>query len=85
MLKGFFNVPEPVNEPILNYGSGSKERTLLKKAIESAYQHEIDIPMYINGKPVTTDKKVRLSPPHNHQHVLGYFNQGNKTHVKDLL
>jgi len=26
MLKGFFNVPIPVNEPILGYAPGSKER-----------------------------------------------------------
>ena len=33
MLKGFFNVPTPVNEPILGYAPGSKERALLKTAL----------------------------------------------------
>jgi hypothetical protein len=34
MLKGFFNVPEPVNEPVLNYGPRSLERAALKAALE---------------------------------------------------
>ena len=30
MLKGFFNVPQPQNEPVLNYGPRSVERAALK-------------------------------------------------------
>lgn len=85
MLKGFFNVPEPINEPILNYGMGSNERILIKKAIEKAYNQELDVPMIINGKEIRTEKKIKLSPPHNHKHILGYFNQGDKSHVHTAI
>ena len=34
MLKGFFNVPNPQNEPVLNYGPRSVERAALKAAGE---------------------------------------------------
>jgi 1-pyrroline-5-carboxylate dehydrogenase len=85
MLKGFFNVPQPVNETILNYAPGSKERTLLKQALADARSKTIDIPMYIDGKEVRTDKKVNIYPPHDHQHLLGTYSQGSKQHVSDAI
>jgi 1-pyrroline-5-carboxylate dehydrogenase len=36
MLKGFFSVPQPQNEPVLNYGPRSVEREALKAALEEA-------------------------------------------------
>lgn len=85
MLKGFFNVPAPVNEPVYSYAPGSKERALLKEAIAEARSQEIDVPMYIGSEEVRTDKKVKLTPPHDHQHVLGYYSQGTKQHVTDAI
>lgn len=85
MLKGFFNVPTPTNEPVYSYAPGTKERSLLKEAIATARASEIDIPMYIGGEEVRTNKKVKITPPHDHKHVLGYFNQGTKANVKDAI
>lgn len=85
MLKGFFNVPQPVNETILNYAPGSKERALLKAALADARSKTIDIPMYIDGKEVRTDKKVNIYPPHDHQHLLGSYSQGTKEHVTQAI
>ena len=85
MLKGFFNVPQPVNEPILNYAPGSKERALLKEAIAEARSKETDIPMYIGGKEIRSGKKVSIHPPHDHQHILGYYSQGDKSHIADAI
>jgi 1-pyrroline-5-carboxylate dehydrogenase len=78
MSNGFFNVPYPKNEPVLTYAPGTKERQLLKKALEEARSKQLDIPMYIGGEEVRTGKKVKLSPPHDHQHTLGYFHEGDK-------
>ncbi len=85
MLKGFFKVPQPVNEPVLNYAPGSRERELLKEALKEARSKQIDIPMYIGGKEIRSDKKVKISPPHDHQHVLGSYHQGTKQHVTDAI
>ena len=85
MLKGFFNVPAPVNEPILGYAPGSKERELLEAALKEARSKEVDIPMYIGGKEVRTDKKGKLNPPHDHQHLLGQYSIGNAAHVKNAI
>ena len=81
MSKGFFNVPQPHNEPVLNYGPGSAERAALKAALESARSKQIDIPMYIGGKEVTTDRKLEIRPPHDHQHLLATFSEGDAGHV----
>jgi len=69
MLKGFFNVPLPQNEPVLNYGPRSVERAELKAALEEARSKKIDIPMYIGGKEVRSGKTGEVRPPHDHQHV----------------
>ena len=85
MLKGFFKVPQPVNEPILNYAPASRERQLLENALKEARSEVIDIPMYIGGKEIHTDHKVEIKPPHDHQHLLGTYNQGTKQHVSDAI
>ena len=38
--------------------------------------------MYIGGQKVQTQNKKALTIPHDHQHVLGYYNQGDASHVK---
>ena len=85
MLKGFFNVPEPVNEPVLSYAVGSKERQLLQQALQTALAQQLDIPMYIGGEEVRTKKTVAIHPPHQHKHVLGNYHQGDKSHVKAAI
>jgi len=85
MLKGFFNVPTPVNETVLSYAPGTKERSLLKAALQEARSKQIDVPMYIGGKEIRTDKKVAIRPPHDHQHILGYYSQGDKSHVEAAI
>jgi 1-pyrroline-5-carboxylate dehydrogenase len=84
-MNGFFKVPTPVNEPVLNYAPSSKERLELKAALTAARATELDIPMYIGNSEVRTGKKVRLAPPHNHKHTLGYFHQGDKAHVSQAI
>ena len=85
MLKGFFNVPSPVNETILDYAPGSRERSLIQKALLEARSETKDIPMYIGGKTVSTSKKVNISPPHDHKHLLGQYSLGDKTHVDEAI
>ncbi|MDQ0637619.1 1-pyrroline-5-carboxylate dehydrogenase [Pedobacter sp. W3I1] len=85
MLKGFFNVPTPVNEPINSYAPGTKERSLLKEAIADARAKQLDIPMFIGGQEVHTKNKKKVVAPHDHQHVLATFSYGDKSHVKQAI
>ena len=84
-MNGFFKVPVPVNEPILNYAPGSKERAELKAALADARSKQIDVPMYIGSEEVRTGKTSRMAPPHDHQHTLGHFHLGDASHVKAAI
>jgi len=85
MNNTIFKVPTPVNEPVLNYGKGSPEKLALKKAIAEARSKQIEIPMYIGSEQIHTNNKIKLSPPHDHQHVLGYASEGDASHVEKAI
>lgn len=85
MPKGFYQVPVPKNEPVLTYSPGSRERKLLKKALEEARANVMDIPMYIGGEEVRSGNKKALSPPHDHKHILGHYHEGDRSHVEQAI
>ncbi len=85
MATGFFNVPTPVNEPVKGYAPGSPERKSLQAALAEARAKQIDVPMYIGGEAVHTDNKQAMTPPHDHQHVLGHYSEGDASHVKAAI
>ncbi|HAI84358.1 MAG TPA: 1-pyrroline-5-carboxylate dehydrogenase, partial [Chitinophagaceae bacterium] len=85
MNYGYFNYPIPVNEPVLQYAPGSVERATLQKTLAELKKKPIDIPMYIGGKQVRTDKKVAIHPPHELGFTLGYFNAGEEKHVQQAI
>jgi 1-pyrroline-5-carboxylate dehydrogenase len=85
MNNAFFKVPSPINEPVLNYAAGSPEKIAVKKAIAEARSKVIEVPMYIGSELIHTDNKIKLSPPHDHQHVLGYASEGDASHVHKAI
>jgi 1-pyrroline-5-carboxylate dehydrogenase len=85
MSLGYFSYPLPVNEPVLGYGPGSPEKKRLKEVLSELKSKEADIPMYIGGKEVRTDKKVAIHPPHETAHTLGYFHHGEEQHIKQAI
>ena len=85
MQESLFSVPPVKNEPVLSYISGSPEREKLIEALKCAKGYEADIPMIINGKEVRTDEKIMMNPPHERDHVLGYYHRGNESHVEDAI
>lgn len=85
MLKGFFNVPAPINEPVQSYAPGSPERKELQSMLAELRSKQLDIPMYIGSEEVRTGNKKPMSPPHDHQHILGYFHEGDASHVEQAI
>lgn len=85
MLKGFFNVPTPQNEPVKGYAPGSPERKELQNMLKTLRSQVIDVPMYIGSEEVRTGHKKPMSPPHDHQHILGYFHEGDASHVEQAI
>jgi 1-pyrroline-5-carboxylate dehydrogenase len=85
MSVGFFNVPKAKNEPVKQFAKGSVEREKLQKALAELKSKSIDVPMIIGGKEVTTADKIKLTPPHEHAHILGYASKGDKSHVEAAI
>lgn len=84
-MNAIYNVPVAVNEPVLNYAPGSPERKQLKETLVAMRAEVADIPMYIDGKAVHTNKKGELRPPHDHHHLLGKYSVGDASHVQAAI
>ena len=82
MSNAIFRVPKAVNEPVKGYAPGSPERAALKRAIANLKAVSADIPMFIGGREVRTGKTVTIHPPHELQHTLGVYHQGDASHVR---
>ena len=82
MSKGFFHVPDPGTEPVKTYLQGSSEREVLKAMLTELRSKAVELPMYIEGNKITTRHKIEIRPPHDIQHLLGYYYQGDQSHVK---
>jgi 1-pyrroline-5-carboxylate dehydrogenase len=85
MGKGFFEVPIAVNEPIKGYAPGSPERTKALDAYKKMYNSTIDVPMYINGENVKTGNIDTMSPPHDHQHIVGTYHKAEKKNIDTAI
>ena len=74
-------VPKPLNEPILSYGPGTKERIALKNRIKELKSQKIEIPLIIGGKEVKTGNLAEIRVPHDHQHLLGHYHLAGEKEV----
>ncbi len=81
MYSNLESVPKAYNEPVLSYKPGSPERAEIKATLKKLKSEEMEIPMFIDGKPVTTKEKVAIHPPHELKHTLGYYYKGDASHV----
>jgi len=82
MANAIFKVPTPINEPILTYAPGSKERAELKAKLKSLQEQEIEVPLIIGGKEVKTGNFGEMRVPHNHSKVLGMYHKAGKEEVQ---
>lgn len=80
-----FKVPTPINEPILGYLKGSKERTDLKAALAKIESEVVEIPCVIGGKEVRTGNIYEVRMPHDHKHVLARVHLAGKAEVAQAI
>ena len=85
MGKGFFNVPIAINEPVKSYAPGTPERAAVKKAYSEMFNSTIDVPLYINGKDISTGNTRTMSPPHDHKHIVGTYHLAEKKHIDEAI
>lgn len=85
MSLGFYKLPTAKNDPVRSYRKNSPERAALLAEVARLKSQTIDIPMVIGGKEVTTSEKIKLTPPHEHSHILGHASKGTAQHVQDAI
>ena len=78
-------VPFPSNEPILSYAPESSEKDEVLKMYNSMYSKTIEIPMRIGNIDVKTGDLASMSPPHDHNHILGNYHKANKKNIEDAI
>lgn len=81
MYNNIPQVPSPINEPIKSYSPGSKEKDSIKNKLKELLRAQIEIPMIIGGKDVTSGNLAENVVPHNHKHVLCKYHKGGAEHV----
>ncbi|OXA80265.1 1-pyrroline-5-carboxylate dehydrogenase [Flavobacterium columnare NBRC 100251 = ATCC 23463] len=85
MLKGFFNVPKAVNEPVKSYAPNSPERAAVLAAYQEMWNSKVDVPLYIGSEEIRTGNTRNMTPPHDHQHVVGTYHLAEKEHVQKAI
>ncbi|MVO08729.1 L-glutamate gamma-semialdehyde dehydrogenase [Flavobacterium sp. TP390] len=85
MLKGFFNVPKAVNEPVKAYAVGSKEREAVANAYKEMWNSKIEVPLYIGDQEIKTGNTRNMSAPHDHQHIVGTYHLAEKSHITQAI
>jgi 1-pyrroline-5-carboxylate dehydrogenase len=80
-----FRVPPPFNEPVRSYVPGSAERAALKARLAAMAGSQIDIPLVIGGRDVTSGDLANSVMPHDHRHVLARYHRATSNHVQQAV
>lgn len=85
MLKGFFNVPKAVNEPVKSYAPNSPEKKAVLAAYKEMWNTKIDVPLYIGSEEIRTGNTRNMSAPHDHKHIVGTYHLAEKSHIEKAI
>jgi len=85
MLKGFFNVPKAVNEPVKSYAPGSPERAAVAATYTKMWNSQVEVPLYIGNEEIKTGNTKNMSAPHDHQHIVGVYHQADRALVEKAI
>lgn len=85
MLKGFFNIPKAVNEPVKGYAPNSPEKTRVLDAYKAMWNSKIEVPLYIGSEEIFTGNTRNMTAPHDHQHIVGTYHLAEKSHVEKAI
>ncbi|TKD59179.1 L-glutamate gamma-semialdehyde dehydrogenase [Flavobacterium sp. ASW18X] len=85
MGKGFFQVPTAINEPVKSYAPGSPEREAVLEQYKAFYNSQVEVPLYIGDEEIKTGDTQKMTPPHDHKHVVGSFHKATKADVEKAV
>lgn len=84
MIDSNYNIPKPINEKILGFLPGSKEREELKKTL-SMIKEKISIPIIIHGKEIFTENKGENRSPDEHSRILANYSMAGSLEVAQAI
>jgi 1-pyrroline-5-carboxylate dehydrogenase len=82
MNNAIFTFDSPQNEPILQYGHGSKEREQILAELNRQSDEQIEIPLIIGGKEIRTGKTAKVVMPHNHGKTIAVYHQATEKEIQ---
>ena len=85
MPKGFFHVPQAVNEPVKSYAPNSPEKIAVLSAYTKMWNEKIDVPNYIGSAEIRTGNIRNITAPHNHKHVVGSYHLAEKKDIEAAI
>jgi len=77
--------PPAINEPVLGFEPGSPEKALLKAELTRMAGEQIEIPLIIGGKRVTTGRTIDAVVPHRHGHVLAKVHMAGPAELEQAV
>src|SRR5437879_9155504 len=78
-------IPAPVDERILSYAPGTRERGELKQALKDLSGRQIEIPIVIGGREIRTGRTADAVMPHRHRHILAKVHQAGPEEVQGAI
>ena len=85
MGKGIFQVPIAMNEPVKSYAPGTPGREAVAAQYTAYYNDTVDVPLYIGNEEIRTGNTRPMSPPHDHQHIVGQYHLAEQHHVEKAI
>ena len=85
MSSAIFEVPVPINEPVLTYAPGTPERRAVKEELERQATTVAKIPLVISGQDIHTAVKGKIVMPHDHDHVLAEYSIAGEDELKAAI
>ncbi len=85
MPKRDFSITKPVNENVLSYAPGTKERSELKRMLSEFRDKVLEIPLVIGGWSVKTGDLSECRCPHEHAHLLARYHNASESDVNAAI
>jgi 1-pyrroline-5-carboxylate dehydrogenase len=77
-MDAIYAVPEPRNEPVLNYPPGSQERERLQRRLAELAGERLELTMTIDGQPrMGGGEPIEVVQPHRRRQVLGVMHNAS--------
>lgn len=85
MPNAYFTIAKPTNDAFKGYLPGSPERAELKAELKRQSEQVVRIPLIIGGKEVWTDRTIRVTMPHDHQHIIAECCMAGESELKQAI